>query len=71
MGELINGRTPEEIKRGLRCETAGEHCSTCTYQCECLSEDGDLGVLNRDALALIERLEAERDAALAQVPKEE
>lgn len=69
MSELINGRTPEEIKRGLRCNMAGQHCNFCSYQIDCISEDGDPGVINRDALALIERLESERDAALAKVPK--
>lgn len=69
MSELINGRTPEEIKRGLSCKMAGQHCNFCSYQIDCISEDGDPGVINRDALALIERLESERDAALAKVPK--
>lgn len=69
MGELINGRTPEEIKRGLSCKMAGQHCNFCSYQIDCISEDGDPGVINRDALALIERLESERDAALAKVPR--
>ena len=69
MSELINGRTPEEIKRGLSCKMAGQHCNFCSYQIDCISEDGDPGVINRDALALIERLEAERDAALAKAPR--
>lgn len=66
---MINGRMPDEIKRGLSCKMAGQHCNFCSYQIDCISEDGDPGVINRDALALIKRLESERDAALAKVPK--
>ena len=74
MGDLINGRTPEEIKYGLRCGTTGEHeCSTCAYYGRINEENGlrefDCGKIDGDALALIERLESERDAALAKVPK--
>lgn len=58
MADLINGRTPEEIKTGLyRCKTVclddcpyykkGIKCSECTVY------------LARDALALIEHLEAQ------------
>lgn len=70
MGELINGRTPEEIKTGLRrCRSLAmilKGCTGCPYNgCD---GDCDLG-LEEDALALIEHLESERDAALAKVPK--
>ena len=69
MSDLINGRTPEEIKRNLswlvRCNNCPQnHEYGCDYENrtkECQTTD--------DALALIERLEAERDAALAKVPK--
>ena len=69
MGELINGRTPEEIKRNLsylvRCEICPQnHEYGCDYEKrtkECQTTD--------DALALIQHLESERDAALAKVPK--
>ena len=61
MGKLIDGRTPEEIKRGLRwiahdCDDDGEDCSECecVEECHTLVEDD----VARDALALIERLEA-------------
>jgi hypothetical protein len=67
MGELINGRTAEEIKRNLsylvRCNICPQnHEYGCDYENrtkECQTTD--------DALALIERLEAERDAAMAKV----
>lgn len=69
---LINGKTPEEIKRGLRwifhdCDADGEDCNECecVEECHKLVEDD----VARDALALIERLEAERDAALEKVPR--
>lgn len=66
MGELINGRTPEEIKRGILCSN---RCCDCSYA-GCISEDETCSeYVERDALALIERLESERDAALAKVPK--
>ena len=58
--EKINGRTPEEIKRGLRwiahdCDDSGEYCSECecVEECHKLVEDD----VARDALALIEHLE--------------
>lgn len=54
--ELINGRTAEEIKRGLR--VCNGWCdSECPYsEIEC----GCANTMVRDALALIERLEAEQ-----------
>ena len=60
MGELINGRTPEEIKRNLsylvRCEICPQnHEYGCDYEKrtkECQTTD--------DALALIEHLEAKQ-----------
>ena len=71
MGELINGRTPEEIKRELRWAvfTCGSiNCEDCEYYESICSHTTDER-LAPDALALIERLESERDAALAKVPK--
>ena len=66
MGELINGRTPEEIKRGILCSNG---CCDCPYA-GCISEDETCSeYVERDTLALIERLESERDAALAKVPR--
>ena len=55
MGELINGRTAEEIKRGMRA-CNGLRCDLeCPYS---EIEYGCIGTMVRDALALIERLEA-------------
>ena len=52
----INGRTPEEIKRGLECcSVDGLSCSNCSY---CVSCDADIHALERDALAYIQQLES-------------
>ena len=60
MVKLINGRTPEEIKANLKqCSKVGG-CAGCEHL-------GDLGCVEwnmRYALALIEHLESERDAAI-------
>ena len=74
MSDLINGRTPEHIKAGLRCRVIGDaKCSDCAYYGTVLYEIGqreyECDDIDRDALALIEHLESERDAALAKVPK--
>ena len=72
---LVNGRTPEEIKRNLsylvRCEICPQnHEYGCDYEKrtkECQTTD--------DALALIEHLESVHDALLAEmgvrIPEEE
>ena len=57
---LINGRTADEIKRGIKCHVSWGDCSTeCPYDNvrnkpahECIQS------MTKDALALIERLEA-------------
>lgn len=70
MEELINGRTPEEIKHVAEwnCYSCGGlECDDCSYLDACTIENRDRAV--PDALALIERLESERDAALAKVPR--
>ena len=70
MGDLINGRTPEEIKHVAEwnCYSCGGlECDDCSYLDACTVENRDRAV--PDALALIEHLESERDAALAKVPK--
>ena len=53
MSNLINGRTPEEIKKALRlCNTEGRgHCKECPYNPDCYGQPGT------DALAYIECLE--------------
>lgn len=66
MGDLINGRTPEEIKTAvINCD---EHCS-----CADCPEDErgycDQSVIIKYARRLIEHIESERDAALAKVPR--
>ena len=56
MSEMINGRTPEEIKQGLRCDVP---CSDCAYQrCALEDDNGCAPYVERDTLAYIERLEA-------------
>ena len=63
--ELINSRTPEEIKERLWCCSKENGCLECPDVAA-----GDCSLkLCADALALIERLESERDAALAKVPR--
>lgn len=53
MGELINGRTAEEIKLHLT------NCAhNCTGNCSLFLIDNCVSVMSADALALIERLEA-------------
>lgn len=74
--EKINGRTPKEIKIGLRnmLETCADvrGCDDVLCRKMCCPYDGDEScheTILMGALALIERLESERDAALAKVPK--
>ena len=67
MTDTINGRTPEEIKKGLEsCSVDGLSCSNCSY---CVSCDADIHALERDALAYIQRLERERDAAVERLAR--
>lgn len=61
--ELINGRTPEQIKTGLSCSGSKGNvkCEECAY---CMGQFGDedcnykCDQIDNDALALIEYLEA-------------
>lgn len=66
MDEKINGRTPGEIKAALKhCnEPVPTACTGCPYNGTYLEHAPEI-----DALALIERLESERDAVLEKVPK--
>lgn len=66
MGELINGRTPEEIKIGILCSNG---CCDCPYAGFITEDETCSEHVEKDTIALIELLEAERDAALAKVPK--
>lgn len=73
MGELINGRTAEDIKSALlRCGTYkrchSEENDDCPYYVDCLIGIRQMKLI-KDALALIKRLESERDAALAKMPR--
>lgn len=68
MGELINGRTPEDIKKWLNClafDCGYDMCGKCEYD-ELCKYPGTALLYAPDALSLIERLESERDAALNQ-----
>ena len=65
MTDTINGRTPEEIKQGMECCSVLDKCDKCPY---CGMPCNDLE-LNRDALALVQYLERERDAAVEAVGK--
>ena len=63
MSNKINGRTPEEIKKGLECCSDGFTCpKNCPYGSVC---GGARMQLNADALDYIQQLERERDAAAA------
>ena len=63
----INGRTPEEIKKGLELctEACDGGCDACAYDVKRRGR-GKLCVIQMriDALAYIQQLEAERDAAV-------
>ena len=63
MNELINGKTPEQIKEALCVCTSEEACNL--YGCYYSADNNCRDSLMRDALELIKRLEAERDAAVS------
>lgn len=70
MNNTINGRTPEEIKRGLECckpVWVDNHWKTCDTKCPYIDDVGGFcrAQLMADALALIQQLERERDAAVS------
>ena len=65
MTDKINGRTPEEIKWGLEhCAAEGSSCKDCVFCADC---DMDIYAIERYALAYIQQLERERDAAVEQL----
>ena len=69
MTDMINGRTPEEIKRWVDGRAT---CNTCPKGHEVGCEYGERTKdcqMSIDTIAYIERLESERDAALSKVPK--
>lgn len=58
-------KTPDDIKKGLACCAASIYqcADDCPYREGCRSGEGWIA-MNKDALSLIQQLEAERDAAL-------
>ena len=69
MSDLINGKTPEEIKRWIDSRVRCDECTN-NHEVGCEPEERTKDCqMCIDTLALIERLEAERDAALAKVQK--
>jgi hypothetical protein len=68
MTDKINGRTPEEIKKGLECckpVWVDNHWKTCDTKCPYIEDVGGFcrEQLMVEALALIQQLERERDEA--------
>jgi len=59
----INGRTPEEIKRGLEHCCKCEGCFECRYYDLCMNADEGMPILD-DVRSLIQQLERERDELL-------
>lgn len=53
-------KTPDEIKKAVSLCILCERCTDCPYR-ESESETGCMSALNADALAYIEKLEAERE----------
>ena len=70
MTTTINGRTPEEIKHGLECCSTTGKCEECAYAERCAivaEEDPRMWFgepVMKDALAYIQQLDRERDAAV-------
>lgn len=63
MNNTINGRTPEEIKRGLECckpVWVDNHWKTCDTKCPYIDDVGGFcrAQLMADALALVQQLES-------------
>ena len=74
MDNTINGRTPEEIKRGLECckpVWVDNHWKTCDVECPYIEDVGGFcrEQLMVEALAYIQQLERERDAAVDEIFK--
>ena len=67
MPDLINGRTPEEIRKGLECCTPryeSKHWVSCHNECPYRSEGVFCrNVLQKDIKALIRQLERDRNVA--------
>lgn len=59
-------KTSDEIKRGMKCHFAVDGvCEECPYD----DEPDCTRLVYMDALAYIQQLEAERDAAVASIPR--
>ena len=58
--DKINGRTPEEIKKGLECCDVKHSCFECPYRSDDMNCCEQLAI---DTLALIQQLIRERDEA--------
>ena len=58
-------KTPEEIKKGIKCCNTTNSCNVCPYY----GEDECLCNKNDDAFSLIQQLEQERDALIAALKK--
>ena len=69
MADKINGRTPEEIKKGLETCAAAQGCRNCPYSgTRCVVE------VSNDALAYIRQLEAAQPGWISvenELPKED
>lgn len=65
MDNMINRRTPEEIKNGLECCNTFNVCHKCPYEKAVDTEHGwgCVVIRNADTLAYIQQLERERDEA--------
>lgn len=64
--ELINGKTPDEIRGAINACISSNRC----LGGECIYSETDCNIEKYvDLLAYIEYLESERDAALAKVPR--
>ena len=61
-------KTPDEIKKGLDCCMAVQVGGPCPGECPLLDlcKSGDDGAVQREIFALIQQLEAERDALMEQ-----
>lgn len=70
--DTINGKTPEEIKKGLEYHYVTRRCAECPYTADTEFKKTCFQLLSADALAYIQQLESrlvqaecERDAAVA------
>lgn len=55
--DTINGKTPEEIKKGILCDGP---CNECPYRRNIVSEGGCSEAVSRDTIDYIQQLESSR-----------